>query len=47
MIFLLSGIIYHPIIAEVDGIADFVDIIDGVTVNRQIDELTGLSNIMV
>jgi len=37
----------HPIVAEVDGIVDFVDIIDGVTVSRQIDELTGLSNIVV
>jgi DNA-directed RNA polymerase subunit beta' len=37
----------HPIIAEVDGIVDFVDMHEGVTVSKQIDELTGLSNIVV
>ncbi|RMD69163.1 MAG: DNA-directed RNA polymerase subunit beta', partial [Gammaproteobacteria bacterium] len=31
-----------PIITEVAGIVKFVDIIDGVTVNRQVDEVTGL-----
>ena len=37
----------HPIIAEVDGIADFVDMHEGVTVSKQIDEITGLSNIVI
>jgi DNA-directed RNA polymerase subunit beta' len=37
----------HPIIAEVDGIVDFVDMHEGLTVSKQIDELTGLSNIVV
>ncbi len=37
----------HPIITEVAGRVQFVDLIDGVTMNRQTDELTGLSNIVV
>lgn len=36
-----------PIIAEVDGLIRFTDIIDGQTVIRQTDELTGLSSIVV
>ncbi|WP_199451078.1 hypothetical protein, partial [Vibrio harveyi] len=34
-----------PIITEVAGRVKFVDMIDGVTVSRQTDELTGLSMI--
>lgn len=37
----------HPIIAEVSGFAEFVDMMDGITITRQIDELTGLTNITV
>ncbi|MEC8882559.1 MAG: DNA-directed RNA polymerase subunit beta' [Pseudomonadota bacterium] len=37
----------HPIIAEVAGKVDFVDFIEGVTITRQTDELTGLSTITV
>ena len=37
----------HPIISEVAGIIKFVDMIDGVTMTRQTDELTGLSSIVV
>ncbi len=37
----------HPIIAEVSGKVDFVDFIEGVTITRQTDELTGLSTITV
>jgi DNA-directed RNA polymerase subunit beta' len=37
----------HPIITEVAGTIKFVDMIDGVTMNRQVDELTGLSSIVV
>ena len=37
----------HPIIAEVAGKVDFVDFIEGVTITRQTDELTGLSTISV
>jgi len=37
----------HPIITEVDGRVTFKDIVDGVTVSRQTDEITGLSSIVV
>ncbi|NRD72088.1 DNA-directed RNA polymerase subunit beta' [Shewanella sp. VB17] len=37
----------HPIVSEVAGIIKFVDMIDGVTMTRQTDELTGLSSIVV
>ena len=37
----------HPIISEVTGVADFVDMIEGVTVTRQTDDLTGLSTTVV
>jgi len=37
----------HPIITEVAGKIAFADMIDGVTVNRQTDELTGLSTFVV
>lgn len=37
----------HPIVTEVAGYLKFIDLIDGVTMNRQVDELTGLSNIVV
>jgi DNA-directed RNA polymerase subunit beta' len=37
----------HPIITEVAGIVKFSDLIDGVTMNRQTDEVTGLSSIVV
>lgn len=37
----------HPIITEVAGTLRFVDIVDGVTMNKQTDELTGLSSIVV
>ncbi|MDP8162580.1 DNA-directed RNA polymerase subunit beta' [Pasteurella skyensis] len=36
-----------PIIAEASGFIQFSDMIDGVTVTRQTDELTGLSSIVV
>lgn len=36
-----------PIIAEVDGALQFVDMIDGQTVTRQTDDLTGLSSIVI
>ena len=34
----------HPVITEVAGKANFSDIVDGVTVNRHVDEITGLTN---
>jgi DNA-directed RNA polymerase subunit beta' len=37
----------HPIITEVAGKVKFVDMIDGVTITRQSDELTGLSSIVI
>ena len=37
----------HPIITEVDGVVRFKDIVEGVTVARQVDEITGLSSIVV
>jgi DNA-directed RNA polymerase subunit beta' len=37
----------HPVICEVSGIFKFVDLIEGVTMNRQTDEVTGLSSIVV
>ncbi|OGT32799.1 MAG: DNA-directed RNA polymerase subunit beta' [Gammaproteobacteria bacterium RIFCSPHIGHO2_02_FULL_39_13] len=37
----------HPIITEVAGKLRFVDLVDGVTMRRQTDELTGLSSIVV
>ncbi|WP_027254126.1 DNA-directed RNA polymerase subunit beta' [Photobacterium halotolerans] len=36
-----------PIITEVAGHIQFVDLIDGVTVSRQTDDLTGLSSIVI
>ncbi len=37
----------HPIVSEVAGKVKFVDMIEGVTMTRQTDELTGLSSIEV
>lgn len=37
----------HPVISEVSGRIKFVDLIEGLTMHRQTDELTGLSNIVV
>ncbi|WP_017443620.1 DNA-directed RNA polymerase subunit beta' [Gayadomonas joobiniege] len=37
----------HPIITEVAGKVQFHDMVDGVTITRQTDELTGLSSIVV
>lgn len=37
----------HPVITEVAGRLKFADLIDGVTMNRQTDELTGLTSIVV
>ena len=37
----------HPIVSEASGIMTFEDFIDGVTVTEQLDEATGLSNIIV
>ena len=37
----------HPVITEVAGKLKFIDMIDGVTMNRQTDEMTGLSSIVI
>ncbi|WP_058483752.1 DNA-directed RNA polymerase subunit beta' [Legionella spiritensis] len=37
----------HPVISEVSGKLKFIDLIEGLTMNRQVDEMTGLSNIVV
>ena len=37
----------HPVISEVSGKLKFIDLVEGLTMNRQTDELTGLSNIVV
>ena len=37
----------HPIISEVSGSVDFVDMVEGLTVTRQTDDLTGLSTTVV
>ena len=37
----------HPVITEVAGVVQFSDIVEGVTVDRHIDEITGLTNLEV
>ncbi|WP_435106363.1 DNA-directed RNA polymerase subunit beta' [Arhodomonas sp. AD133] len=37
----------HPIITEVKGRLKFYDFVEGVTVNREVDEVTGLSSLVV
>ena len=37
----------HPVVTEVKGYLKFQDFVDGVTVNHQVDEFTGLSSIVV
>ncbi len=37
----------HPIITEVTGTVDFVDFVDGVTINTKVDDMTGLSSIEI
>ena len=37
----------HPIVTEVAGTVDFVDFVDGSTINTEIDEVTGLSSTVV
>lgn len=37
----------HPIVTEVAGSVKFVDMVDGVTMRKQTDELTGLSSIVI
>ncbi|UYZ85043.1 DNA-directed RNA polymerase subunit beta' [Entomomonas sp. E2T0] len=37
----------HPIVSEVEGMVSFVGMEEGITIKRQADELTGLTNIQV
>ena len=37
----------HPVITEVEGKVEFSDIVEGVTVDRQVDEITGLTNLVI
>jgi DNA-directed RNA polymerase subunit beta' len=37
----------HPVITEVEGQIKFMDITDGVTVSSEVDEVTGLSSLVV
>jgi DNA-directed RNA polymerase subunit beta' len=37
----------HPIVTEVEGTVKFVDIIEGVTVQAETDEVTGLSRLVI
>jgi DNA-directed RNA polymerase subunit beta' len=37
----------HPVISEVTGKVQFQDIVEGVTVTRHVDEITGLTNIVI
>lgn len=37
----------HPVVTEVAGYVRFIDLIDGITMNRQTDEVTGLTSIVV
>ncbi len=37
----------HPVVSEVAGKLQFVDFIDGITVSEQVDELTGLTSIVI
>jgi len=37
----------HPIITEVAGLVKFSDFIEGVTVQREVDEVTGLSSLVI
>jgi DNA-directed RNA polymerase subunit beta' len=37
----------HPVVTEVSGLLQFEDFVDGVTVATQVDEITGLTSIVV
>ena len=37
----------HPVVAEVSGFLKFEDFLDGVSVTEQVDEITGLSSIVI
>ena len=37
----------HPVITEVAGVVKFIDFIEGVTVNKETDAITGLSSLVI
>ncbi len=37
----------HPIVCEVEGMSQYTDLQDGVTMKRQVDEVTGLTSVVV
>jgi len=37
----------HPVITEVEGVISFQDFVEGVTVDRQADDITGLTSIVI
>ncbi len=37
----------HPIVTEVAGVVNFIDFVDNVTVQEQVDELTGLTSFVI
>jgi DNA-directed RNA polymerase subunit beta' len=37
----------HPVVTEVAGRLQFYDFVEGITVNRQADEVTGLTNLVI
>ena len=37
----------HPVVSEVSGILKLVDLVEGLTMTKQVDELTGLSSLVV
>ena len=37
----------HPVVTEVAGLAELQDLVEGVTVDKQVDEVTGLTNLIV
>ena len=37
----------HPVVTEVAGLAQLTDLVEGVTVDKQVDEVTGLTNLIV
>ena len=37
----------HPVITEVAGVVRFIDFIEGVTVNKEVDSITGLSSLVM
>ncbi|MBI3561258.1 MAG: DNA-directed RNA polymerase subunit beta' [Gammaproteobacteria bacterium] len=37
----------HPVVTEVKGVVKFIDIVEGVTVQSEVDEVTGLSRLVV